>query len=362
VPDDNNRARSTNVDVMIAGAEVPDDEVIRFVVDMDLNQADMAVITLKNAGNRHSNAHKQGDAVEIKVTGDKKTIFKGEIVGVEPVFEAGADSKCVIRAFNRLHRLLRGRKSRTFQDQADNAIVNTIVGDHGLSAQCGSDVNITHKHVYQHNQTDLEFLRTRAARIGYSVWVDDQTLHFEKPKLDKDSGIELKITTETSEKYRIKRFAPRMSSAGVVKKVTVRGWDPEKKQEIVGEVSASGSKLGATNAAAAANVFGETKTFTVDHPIASVEEAKAIAQSKLDEYMMSYITGEAECFGHPDYKAGIVVKITVNQEQNDDLFNGKYFITGCAHMYSHAAGGGGGGGTGGYTTVLKVARDAEKGQ
>jgi phage protein D len=361
VADDNNRARSTNVDVHIGGAEVPDDEVIRFVVDMDLNQADMAVITLKNAGNRHSNAHKQGDAVEIKVTGDKKTVFKGEIVGIEPVYEAGADSKCVIRAFNRMHRLLRGRKSRTFQDQSDNDIVNTIVGDHGLSAQCASDVNIKHKHVYQHNQTDLEFLRLRAARIGYAVWVDDTTLHFEKPKLDKDSGIELKLTTEASEKYRLKRFAPRMSSAGVVKKVTVRGWDAAKKEAIVGEVTAASSKLGATDAAAAANIFGETKTFTVDHPIASVEEAKAIAQAKLDDFMMSYITGEAECFGHPDYKPGIVLKITVNMETADDLFNGKYFITGCAHMYSHAAGGTAGG-TGGYTTVVKVARDAEKGQ
>ena len=53
-------------------------------------------------------------------------------------------------------------------------------------------------------------------------------------------------------------------------------------------------------------------------------------------------------------------KITVNADDASDLFNGKYFLTGVAHMYSHGHGGAGGG-TGGFTSVLKVARDAQKG-
>ena len=357
--DDSNRASATNVDISLNGTEVPEDEVLRFSIDMDLNQPDMAVITLVNRGNRHSNAHAQGDSVEVKVTKDKKSIFKGEIVGIEPIYAAGEDSKIIIRAFNRMHRLLRGRKSRTFQDQTDSDVVNTICGDHGLSGDCGSDVSISHKHLYQHNQTDLEFLRTRAARIGYAVWVEDKTLHFKKPDVQSDSGIEFKLSKEGGAGNRMKRFAPRLSSAGVVKSVTVQGWDPEKKQAIVGTATASGSKLGATDAASAANAFGDTKTFTVDHPIMSVEEAKAIAQSKLDDYMMSYITGEADCFGNPDLKPGIVVKITVNDEKTDDLFNGKYFVVGCTHTFTPA--GHSGGGSGGYMTLLKVARDAQKG-
>src|SRR5262249_17875393 len=150
---------------------------------------------------------------------------------------------------------------------------------------------------------------------------------------------------------------PRLSSAGVVKSVTVQGWDPEKKQAIVGTATAASSKLGATDAASAANPFGDTKTFTVDHPIMSVEEAKAIAQSKLDDYMMGFITGEADCFGNPDLKPGLVVKITVNDEKADDMFNGKYYVVGCTHTFTPTGGGGGGG----YMTLLKVARDAQKG-
>jgi Bacteriophage probable baseplate hub protein len=354
---DSTRASATKIDILIDGTAVPDDEVLRFVVEKDLNQPDMAVITLVNGGSRHSNAHKQGDSVEIKVSKENKVIFKGELVGIEPVFAAGEDSKCTLRAFCKLNRLLRGRRSQTFQEQSDSDVVNKIVGDHGLSAQCGSDVNIKHKHLYQHNQTDLEFLRLRAARIGYAVWCEDSTLHFEKIKNDVDSGIEFILSKEGGSGHRMVKFCPRCSSAAVVKKVTVRGWDYEKKQEIVGEVTASSSKLGQTDAAAASNAFGEVKTFTVDHPIASVEEAKAIAQAKLDDAMMSYITGDAECFGSPDLKPGIIIKITVNEDKADDMFNGKYLVVGAAHMYSpHSSSGGG------YMTHLKVARDAQKGQ
>ena len=358
MPNDDNRAAATQVTIKVAGNELPTDEVLRFQVMSDLNQPDMAVVTVQNMGNRHSNKYKPGDPVELEVHGGNG-LFKGELVGVEPVYEAGGKSTCVLRAFNKLHRLLRGRKSRTFQDQSDNDIVNTVCGDHGLSAQCGSDVNIQHKHVYQHNQTDLEFVRTRAARIGYSVWCEDTTLHFDKPKTDSDSGIEFDMSANPPSGHRIKRFTPRLSSAAVVKKVTVRGWDPEKKEEIVGEESAASSRLGSKNAPSAASAFGDTATVTVDYPIFSVEEAKAIAKAKLAELNMGYITGEAEAMGNADYKAGIVVKITVNPEDDNDIFNGKYLVVGICHQYG--TGGGNHNPNAGFATILKVSRDAEKG-
>jgi len=355
---ENTLAGAVKLDVLIDGKPVDEQEVVAVAVDLDLNQPDMAVCTLKNAGNRHSYEVKQGQSVEIKLHDDGKVVFKGEVVGIEPVFKAGAESKVVIRAFNKLHRLLRGRKSRTFQDMSDSDIVGKVAKDHGLNPQCGSDVNIKHKHVYQHNQTDLEFLRTRAARIGYAVWVEDTKLFFAPPKLKKDSQVVFDMIKNPNVGHRIKSFAPRMSSAAVVKKVTVRGWDPEKKKEIVGEAEAQNSPLGKTNAAAAITEFGEIKTFTVDHPIASIEEAKAIAKARLDEAMLSYITGEAEVFGNAEYKPGLIVKVVVNDEHKDDKFNGMYLVSGCTHRYIRE----GTTTTGGYTTLLKLARNAEQGE
>jgi uncharacterized protein len=353
-------AFSTDIDVFFDGTEVDDADVISFVVERDLGQPDMAVITLRNDHHKHTKDRNPAQPVEIKAGGaeegaPKTVMFKGEIVGIEPSYKAQGDSRVVIRAFNKMHRMLRGKKSKTWQDQSDQDIVSSIVGAHGLSAQCGSDPKITHVHVYQHNQTDLEFIRVRAARLGFTVWCDDTKLYFDKPKTDQDSGIELKI--EEAAEHHLKAFHARVSAANVVNKVTVRGWDPKKKEEIVGEATAASSRLGSTNASSAAKELGTAVTFTVDHPIYSVAEAQAIAKSKLGEHMMSYLTGEAECRGHGAYKPGIVVKITVNADTPDDRFNGKYLVTGVTHKYTHGTGGNA---TGGFVSVLRVSRDAEK--
>jgi phage protein D len=352
-------AFSTDIDVFFDGTEVDDADVISFVVERDLGQPDMAVITLRNDHHKHTKDRNPAQAVEIKAGGSqegspKTTIFKGEIVGIEPLYKAQGDSRVVIRAFNKMHRMLRGKKSKTYQSQSDQDIVSSICSAAGLSATCGSDPKITHDHVYQHNQTDLEFVRVRAARLGFSVWCEDTTLYFDKPKVDQDSGIELKI--EEAGEHHLKAFHARVSAANVVNKVTVRGWDPKKKEEIVGEASAASSPLGSKHAASAAGDLGQAATFTVDHPIYSVQEAQAIAKAKLGEHMMSYLTGEAECRGHGGYKPGIVVKITVNDETPDDRFNGKYLINGVTHRYTH----GSAGSSGGFVSVLRVSRDAEK--
>lgn len=357
-------ATSVDFDVKVAGTEVPDGDVISFVVERDLGTPDMAMITLRNDLHKYTEKYKPGDTLELLIgkgadQSEKVSVFKGEVVGLDASYRAGGETKLVIRAFHKLHRLTRGRKSKTYQKQSDQDICSAIAGQHGLSAQTGSTPKITHEHVYQHNQTDLEFLRVRAARLGFQVWGDDTKLYFDAPKLDQDSGIELKLADNPGGggTHFIKSFSARMSNAGVMKKVTVRGWDPIKKQEIVGEESAKSSPLGSSNAASTLGDFGEVATFTVDHPIFSVEEAKAIAKSKLGEASMSFVTAEAECRGHPDYKPAIVVKIVVNKDTATDTFNGKYAVTGVTHMFSQQKGGG----QGGYITLLRLARDAVKG-
>ena len=146
-----------------------------------------------------------------------------------------------------------------------------------------------------------------------------------------------------------------MSSAGVAKKIAVHGWDPVKKEELVGKAESMSSQLGdKTGDKAVASAFGDTAKFEVDHPVFSVEEANAIAEAKLTELLNGYIQGEGECSGNPNVKAGIVVKITVNADKESDKFNGKYFITGTSHVYTH-------GGEGGYRTMFCCRRDAEGG-
>jgi uncharacterized protein len=350
------------VDIWVTrdGERIEDHDINALSVSQDLGQPDMCVLVLNNEGNAISNQAKLGDAIEIKIGGESgEHIFQGEVVGIEPEYKAGGESKCVLRAFNRLHRLLRGRKSKTYLEESDQQIAQAVAQANGLSAECGSDTSITHEHVYQHNQTDLEFLRLRAARIGYEVWVEDRTLHFDKPKTDRDSGLAL-VFGEPGDGLHLISFMPRLSSAAVVEKVEVRGWNPEEKEEIVGTASSAATRLGSKTAVdETKGVFGSVVTYEVDHPIFSADEANAIAEARFAELRMSYITGEALCIGNPGFKPGVVIKITVNNDDEKDRFNGKYFIAGATHRFSQTQPGSR---KGGYTALLRLNRDAEAGE
>ena len=363
-----NTASAHSVDILLSGKEIPDDHLMAYTVERDVFQPDMASILLTNQSDIYSKT-KIGDPIEIKVGDSTRSseeegnasvasIFQGEVVGLEPTYSGKDKSKILIRALNKMHRLLRKRKSLTYTDKSDEQIFQQVVADAGLSLKWERGTAITYKHVYQHNQTDLEFLRTRAARLGYHMWCEGSDLYAQPPKLDQDSGLEASVDKPAG--LVLLSFTPRLSSAPIVKKVTVKGWNPETKELIVGEASVSSSKLGSQTGQAASSAFGDNETFTVDHPIWSKEEANALAKARLMDLSLGFMTGEAECKGNSKLKPGIVVKFTPNSMDTSDPFNGKYYVMGVTHRFasSHSHGGG----DSGFVSILRLARDAAGGQ
>ncbi len=347
-------ASAPNVDVLIQGVkggEVPDSDFISYIVDRDMYQPDSATIVLSNQNDIYTSVLKLGATVEIKVGDDSTSIYKGEVTGIEPIHKAGDVTKIVVRSFNKLHRLLRMRKSVTFVNKTDQQIIQQVAGDAGLALEWKHEKSITYKHVYQHNLTDLEFIRMRAARMGCHVWCVDQKLFVKEPELDKVSDIKLNV--DKSGKLRV--FTPRVSSAAIVKKVTVKGWNPETKELITGEAQAQDSKLGKDNAVTACGDLGKEETFTVDQPIWEKEEADALAKARLRDLNLTFITGEAEIAGDPKVELGSVVQITANENDKQDNFNGNYYVMGVTHRHTMPKAK-----EGGFVTILKLARDAWK--
>jgi phage protein D len=320
----------------------------------------MAAITASNQGAKYSKV-KVGDDVEIKVGEKQTSIYKGQVIGLEPVYAGKGKTRVTIRAMNKLHDLLRKRKSITFQDKTDEQILSQIVKDSGLTLEFKHDnPPDAYKVVYQHNQTDMEFLRTRASRLGCHVWCVDKTVYCKQPDLQSGPIATVKLE-ESGQDTSILEFTPRVGSAHVVKKVTVKGWNPETKELITGEANATSSKLGSQNAVGGSGTLGGEETFTTDQPIWSAQEAKVVATAKLQEISLSYMTGEATIKGDATMDIGKVIEIHANSDPSaspsDDPFNGKYYIMGLTHRQvqqsssSH---------TDGYTTILRLARDAQK--
>jgi len=269
-----------------------------------------------------------GSAVEIKFGyADKSdSLVKGEIVGIEPSYDISRLPDLHVRGFDRLHRLTRGRKSKTFIDQKDSDIASQIASGAGLTPNV-EDSAVTLKHVYQHNQTDLEFLIQRARRIGYEVSVDDTKLQFRK----RASGGSAVLTL--SQGNNLLEFRARLTSAGQVTDVFVRGWSVEEKKEVVGHASASdAASMGGqhTGPDAVQSSFGTVERLVESIPVESQAEADQIAKALLEDVALNYITADGVSEGRTDLRAGQVIEL----KNLGTRFSGSYYVTGVEHRYT----------------------------
>jgi len=230
--------------IIIECGKIEDSDILAFTVERDIGQPDMAAIVLSNQEAKYSTAITVGMDCKIKVGDEKKEVFIGQVVGLEAHYKGGEKARLTIRAMNKMHDLLKKRKSLTFVDKKDEEILSAAAKDAELSLDFKlKGTAIKYKHVYQHNQTDLEFIRMRAGRIGCHVWCWDKKLYVHEPDLQQGPIADLKISSASNEGA-IKQFTPRLSSAAIVKKVTVKGWNPETKELIQGDFSIQKSPLG----------------------------------------------------------------------------------------------------------------------
>ncbi|MEZ4466749.1 MAG: hypothetical protein R3F43_20455 [bacterium] len=143
----------------------------------------------------------------------------------------------VVRAFDFLHRMTRGRKTRTFLEQKFSDIVNQLAGDASLSPDV-DDTAFTREYVIQHNQTDLDFARGIAGWLDYDLHVRHREgptkLRFKKPEIGGDAVVKAvfeKPDLPAGDTH-LRRFSGRLSLARVVSEVTVRGWNPRKRKRL----------------------------------------------------------------------------------------------------------------------------------
>ena len=318
----------------VGGSALPQGTRHEIIVEEQVDQPASARITLAGRkGEEFAEAVVAGDDVKVESgpDSDVNSIMTGEAIGVE-ILHTPDGHRMVIRARNRLHRLTGPLRTREFVDVTDAEIVAIIARENGLTADASSAPPQRYEHVVQHDQTDLEFLRTRAARIGFDVWCEDTRLIFREPE-----------DHPPIDAPGLSRFHPRLSSSNTVQRVVVRGWDPDRR-EIVGEAKAPTILL-TDGDPDPGRVFGRTLEFTIDEPIVTEEQANAMAKALLGESLATYVTGEAEASGSPELRPGRLVALV----GLGDRFDGQYYVAGVSHRFSHGLGC-----DGGYRSRLRV--------
>ncbi|RME73779.1 MAG: phage late control D family protein [Chloroflexi bacterium] len=320
--------------IKIDGRDAPEElvaDVVEIVVDTSLYVPEMFTILLSDNSLQwvDSNLLELGKRVEISakeaIDGVEGRLIIGEITALEPSFSDQGETMVLVRGYNRSHRLHRGRKSRTFLNVTDSDLVRKIAGEVGLSAEVDT-TRVTYPYILQNNQTDMEFLAGRAARLGYKFFAAENKLYFKKGDASLGKGPELEFGK------RLKHFRPVLSAVHQVDKVTVLGWDQDKKVVIKGQATPSIKQGGIskTGGETARQAFSQAEEIVTRQPVATVEEANALARGVADDIGNEFIQAEGICWGHPKVKAGYTVSIKgVGQR-----FSGNYFVTSATHIFS----------------------------
>jgi phage protein D/phage baseplate assembly protein gpV len=329
------RALIRQLHIKLDGADLDTrymDDLYRAEVDSHLYLPDMCVLSLHDPRTEVVNdgPFALGAALEVGVSDEQgrgaQTLFEGEITSLEPHFDEGMAARLIVRAYDRSHRLHRGAQTRSYVRMSDSDIAQAIANDAGLRADVDSS-SPTHEHVYQDGQTHMEFLRERARRIGYDLYVRERTLCFKRGGQAGGSPIQLEWGEQ------LLSFYPIASLGEQVSETVVKSWDSGTKREIVGRATTSqaAARIGAdaSGSQMAEDAFGAAAELAVRSTARTQDEADVLAQSLLDARSASFVQAEGVCYGQAALKAGCEVEISALGR----LFNGRYAVTSATHIW-----------------------------
>ena len=302
-------------------------------VDSSLHLPDVATLVLIDNESKWADdaGLMPGKTLKIKSKTESRedTIFDGEIVELEPSFE-GAGQKVTVRAFDRLHRLTRGRYVRSFVQMTDSDVMEKIIREVGLKADVPSSKEV-YEHIFQPNQSNLEFLQSRAAALGRFLYAEGETIHCAPPS--SDLALELRLHEELT------GFFPRLSTSSQVSEVQVRGWDIKEKREVLGKATkgttAPKTGVGSSGGDLAAAAHSVTAKYLVNEPLTRTQSAAdKLAQAVADRFEGQKIEASGSAGGNPKLLAGSIIKISGVGTR----FSGEYFVTGATHSFSPSEG------------------------
>ena len=290
-------------------------------------------------------------------------MMKGDLTTMEPSFPSSGGPTLTVRGLNILHKLRRKQYSHTWV--ADSSGGETAKHPSGwreseIARSLGTltdpddkekkprfplpveiDENALSKehpitYVAQDGQYDIDFLLSRARRIGYVVFIKEEERdkgQITKPRLyfgpsdANHPGIRL-TTFELRWGTSLIDFKPTLTTANQVRSVTVKGWDRSTKQPIIGRASLDDRKFGLNrDLLKLLEASDSREEQVVDKPVFTQKEADELARAILLERSKDLVRASGTCIGLPELRAGQRVKIAGVGSR----FSGEYFVTDTTH-------------------------------
>jgi Bacteriophage probable baseplate hub protein len=332
-------------------------DVVELKVELDLQELDSAEIKLNNYDDTafdlkwsDSDQFQLGNRVHVQMGYADRLVsmMRGPITTLSPDFPADGVPTLTVRALDGLVRLKGSKPPEgevTYERKSDWQIAQLIAERHQLPVEV-TEQGPEHPLVVQRNMDDAVFLKERAARIDFDVYMrtdpdtGEDVLNFVAPT-DERSAEPIRTYVlawgslrNTSAPPSLIEFKPTITAANQVQSVTVRGWDPVAKEAVTHTatpdttpgVSGSGDATGPASAGRISGGDGRQEV-VVDAPVASVEEAQRLAEALLAERAYEFLTGHGKAIGLPDLRPGDNVEIVGLGER----FSGMHFVTKVTH-------------------------------
>lgn len=339
--------------VTIGGLPDPEEfsDILEVVVDTDVFQPAMATVVFKDKVMPLTGIMKYADnmlkyrlgaSLKVVVLDGilPKVTFDGEITAIEPIFDRNGNALFRIRGYDRGHRLTRGRKTRSFggnpaaKTVTEMMVINSVISQAGLTpvVDASGISSMMYYYVMQYNQSDWDFLWSRAQMFGYQMYVEGRMLYFRPAGIPRNL---LPIDPLTWGED-LTRFEPRIVSAGQVTAAKVQGWDPSLKMKIAGQglmdLSPTSAKIGdplpgnlATQAA-----FGKSEDVLVDPAVGDIAQATVVASARMAQHMSSFVRASGEVIG---VLPGLTAGNTITVKGVGLRFSGAYYVTQARHIY-----------------------------
>jgi phage protein D len=285
-------------------------------------------------------------AVEFGPPGSARRVFAGRIMGLEAIFPPGAAPELTVLAEDRFQDLRMTRRTRAFEDQDDPAVFRQVASDHGLTPELDL-TGPTHRVLVQLNQSDLAFLRERAAACGAELWIEDRTLKAAGAARRDAGRVELTYGANLLE------FSVLADLGGQRSKLRVSGWDVATKEGFAEEAGAGDIAAevagGQAGMAALDKALGERVEAVAFATPAGRAEATAEARARFARLARRFLTGTGVADGRAEIRVGSRLAL----KGIGPLFEGTYRATVVRHRFDLATG---------YRTEFEVERAGLGGQ
>lgn len=368
--------RIPQFEVVIEGAGLPRD-VLRDVIEitykdsvaeldsfeMTVNNWDPSTLTFKYTGSETQADLEQNSprsqqyklfepcGKEVKVRfgymGNVRTMLTGSFTTMEPLFPGNGAPTLAVRGLNILHQLRRKPYTWSWENKTDSEIAEN------LATLTDPDTNNTRfplpieidtnardneprlPYVAQQNQTDMDFLFTRALERGYVMFVMEEDpdrnlprrLYFGPSHGGKGSTLR-NVIYQLQWGQSLVEFHPTLTTANQVRSVTVNGWNRNTKEGIEVKVDLDDPELNRNqDLYRLLQSCDPREDIVVNEPVFSEDDARRRARAILMDRQKNMVQATGTTVGLPDLRAGQLVRIAGLGAR----FSGTYFVTSTTH-------------------------------